>query len=80
MEWNAYIDLVERTFWTFVAAFLGSVIADNLFDFGLDWQDNLLTAVSIGVLTAAKVVLAFALDKTSGGQLLPTKPTVEVKP
>lgn len=80
MKRNAYIDLAERTFWTFVAGFLGTAIANGLFDFGLSGWDSLVAAASIGVVTAAKVVLAFALDKQSGGQLLPIESTVEVKP
>ena len=79
---NAYVDLIERVFWTFVAAFLGLAATNGIFNFGVDWQDQLTAAAGAGLGTTAKVIIAFAIGKSSGGQLLPpgATPTVEVKP
>lgn len=78
---NAFLDLAERVFWTFTAAFLGLLVASPVWDnFGVGWQDALKGALFVGGLSAAKVLLAFAIDRQSGGQLLPGDATVEVKP
>jgi ABC-type uncharacterized transport system permease subunit len=77
---NLVKDAAERIFWTFVQAFLGVLVVSPVFDnLGLGWEEALKVGVAAGVLAAAKVLLAIAVDQTSGGQLAPGA-SVEVKP
>lgn len=78
---NLFLDAAERIFWTFVQAFLAVLVVSPVFDnLGLGWEEALKVAAFAGLLSALKVVLAIAADKTSGGQLKPGAATVEVKP
>lgn len=75
---NAALDLGERIFWAFTAAFVGSLVASPIFDnLGLGWQDALKVAATTAALRALVVFLAFAQNKDSGGAVIPV---VEVKP
>lgn len=77
---NLFLDAAERIFWTFVQAFLAVLVASPVFnELGLGWVEALKVALFAGLLAALKVVLAIAIDRTSGGQLAPTG-SVEVKP
>lgn len=78
---NAFLDLAERVFWTFAATFGGALLASPVFDsLGLDWQDSLKVALFAALGTSLKVIVAFSIDRQTGGQLLPGEGTVEVKP
>lgn len=78
---NLFLDAAERIFWTFVQAFLAVLVVSPVFDnLGLGWEEALKVAGAAGILSALKVVLAIAADRSSGGQLLPGNETVEVKP
>lgn len=75
---NAALDLGERIFWAFAAAFVGSLVASPIFnDLGIGWQEALQIALSAAVLRALVVFLAFAQSKDSGGAVIPV---VELKP
>lgn len=75
---NAALDLGERIFWAFTAAFVGALVASPVFDnLGIGWQDALKVAATTAVLRALVVFLAFAQNKDSGGAVIPA---VEVKP
>jgi uncharacterized membrane protein YeaQ/YmgE (transglycosylase-associated protein family) len=75
---NAFLDLGERIFWAFAAAFVGSLVASPVFDdLGIGWQEALQIALASAVLRALVVFLAYAQNKDSGGAVIPS---VEVKP
>ena len=75
---NAALDLGERIFWAFTAAFVGSLVASPIFDdLGLGWESALKIAAATAVLRALVVFLAYAQNKDSGGAVIPA---VEVKP
>lgn len=77
---NAFLDMLERVFWTFVQTFIGVLIASPVFDnLGVGYQDALKIGLFAGLAAVAKVVLAYALSKSSGGSSLPAS-TVEVQP
>lgn len=50
-------DLVRRTVWTFVEAFLGVFVANGLLDLGVDLAEKAAVA---GLAAAATVVLVYA--------------------
>jgi hypothetical protein len=75
---NLFLDAVERIFWTFVQGFLGALLASTFVEDLDGWKDALVIAALAGGVAAAKVVLAIAIDKSSGGQL--GVDSVEVKP
>jgi hypothetical protein len=77
---NLAVDAIERIFWTFVAGFLSTLLASSFISDLNGWKDALIIAALAGGVSAAKVVLAIALNKSSGGQLVPGDSTVEVKP
>lgn len=75
---NAFIDLAERVFWAFAAAFFGSLVASPVFsNLGIGWQDALKIALAAGGAQAVIVLAAYAKDKDSGGSVTGV---VEVKP
>ena len=76
---NLALDAVERIFWTFVQGFLGALLASTFIEDLNGWKDALVVAALAGGVAAAKVLLAIAVDKSSGGQLAPGD-SVEVKP
>lgn len=76
---NAFLDMLERTFWSFAATFGGTLLASPVFsNLGVGWQDALKLSVFVSGATALKVVVAYAANKESGGQLIPGAATVEV--
>lgn len=75
---NLLYDAIERIFWTFVQGFLATLLASSFIDNLNGWKDALVIAALAGGVAAAKVVLAIAVNKSSGGQLGVT--SVEVKP
>ena len=79
MNRNLAVDAIERIFWTFVQAFLATMLASSFVDDISTWSDSLIVAALAGGVAAAKVLIAIAIDRTSGGQLAPGN-TVEVKP
>ena len=75
---NAIIDLLERVFWAFAAAFFGSLVASPVFsNLGLGWQDALKVALFTGGAQAIIVLSAYAKSQDSGGSVTGV---VEVKP
>ena len=50
-------DLVRRTVWTFIEAFLGVFVANGLLDLGVDLAEKAAVA---GLAAAATVVLVYA--------------------
>jgi len=50
-------DLIRRTVWTFIEAFLGVFIANGLLDLGIDVVEKAAVA---GLAAAATVVLVYA--------------------
>lgn len=77
---NLAKDAVERIFWTFVQGFLAALLASSFIEDLNGWEDALYIALLAGGVAAAKVVLAIAIDKSSGGQLAPGSNSVEVVP
>lgn len=76
---NAFLDVAERTFWTVVAAVLGSLVSGAVFDnLGIGWQDSVKIALFVGLGTLVKALLAISLDRSNGAQL--GVHTVELKP
>jgi hypothetical protein len=64
-------DLAERSFSTFVQAFLGVFIAGNLvLEGGTDWGFVLTSAGIAGGIAVAKVIVAAMASAESGGSLL----------
>jgi hypothetical protein len=78
MDKNLAVDAVERIFWTFVQAFIATLLASSFVDEIDTWKDSLIVAALAGGVAALKVILAISIDRTSGGQLAPGN-TVEVK-
>lgn len=57
-------DLVRRTVWTFVEAFLGVFVANGLLDLGVDLAEKAAVA---GLAAAATVVLVYARQQIDAG-------------
>lgn len=67
---SATMDAIERIFWTAVQAFLGTLIASNVFDsLGLDWVNALEIAGMAALAAVAKSILAIAATKNGTPQL-----------
>lgn len=55
MKTAAY-DLIERVGWTFVQAFVGSLVATNLAGSAVDWRQVLVSAAVAGLVAVLKVL------------------------
>lgn len=76
---NKTRDLIERVGWTFIQAFVGTLIALNLTG-DVAWSEVLYSAAVAGGISAGKVIIAQQFVGTNGaGDLLPGAPTTEEK-
>jgi hypothetical protein len=69
---NKYLDLLERTAWTAVQAFLGVMIALDITG-TIVWKDVLYSAGIAALIAAAKCILAFQVGDPNSAALLPEK-------
>jgi hypothetical protein len=68
-----YLDLLERTAWTAVQAFLGVIVGLSITD-ELDWRAVFISAGVAAGIAAAKCVLAFQVGNDQSAALPETKP------
>jgi hypothetical protein len=67
-----YLDLLERTGWTAIQAFLGSLVGITVW-IGIDWGAVLTSAGVAAGIAAAKCLLAFQVGKEDSAAIPETQ-------
>lgn len=73
---NKARDFAERVIWTFIQAFLGFMVAQELTG-SIIWSEVLYGALVAGGVAAAKVIIAQNVGETNAGDLLPGAPVIQ---
>jgi len=68
-----YLDLLERTAWTAVQAFLGVLVGVSLVD-KIEWDTILVSAGFAALFAAAKCLLAFQVGNSESAAVPETRP------
>jgi hypothetical protein len=68
-----YLDLLERTAWTAIQAFLGVLVGTTIVD-ELDWGTVFVSAGIAAGIAAAKCLLAFQVGNEDSAAMPETQP------
>ena len=74
---NKYIDLLDRTLWTFLVTLPSVLIVDGVWDLEMPWTAKLATALLSALGTASKTTVAQNTGTSGMGDAIPGKAAVE---
>ena len=75
-----YRDLIERTGWTAVQAFVGVLAGLSIADQDIQWDTVFISAGVAALVAAAKSILAFQFGNSESAALPETEPEFEEVP
>ena len=74
---NKYVDLADRTIWTFIQAFLAFIAVDAFWSDDLSWGAKLGGAAIAALIAAAKTVVAQRTGNDELGDLVPGQDVIQ---
>lgn len=74
---NKYIDLLDRTLWTFLVTLPSVLIVDGIWDLEAPWTSKLATALLAAFGTSIKATVAQRTGESGMGDGIPGKAAVE---